>query len=132
MKLRVQGSSIRFRITQSEVASLAAGARLEDSTQFGPAPSEILTYAVEVSSQCSKVRASYSKGVIQVTLPANLAQAWVRTNQVGIEYAQPLGNAAFLKIAVEKDFRCFHPGRGENERDNFPNPNDPSGPGSSH
>jgi hypothetical protein len=126
MKLRIQGNSIRFRITQSELASLAAGARLEDSTQFGPAPSESLTYAVEISSKCSDVRASYSKGVIQVTLPANLALAWVRTNQVGIEHAQPLGDAALLKITVEKDFRCFHSVTGQDERDNFPNPNEPS------
>jgi hypothetical protein len=129
MKLRIQGNSIRLRITQSEMASLAAGAKLEDSAQFGPAPSESLTYALEISSQCSYVRASYSKGVIQVTLPANLAEAWIRTNQVGIEHTQPIGNAVFLKIAVEKDFRCFHAGPGQNEGDSFPNPNDPSGPG---
>jgi|HubBroStandDraft_2_1064218.scaffolds.fasta_scaffold833127_1 hypothetical protein len=122
MKLRIHGNSIRFRITQSEMAALVDGARLEDSVQFGPAESEILSYAVEISPQCSEVRALYSKGVIQVTLPENLAQPWASTNQVGIEHVQSIAKGVALKIVLEKDFQCFHSRSGENESDNFPNP----------
>jgi len=129
MKLRIQGNSIRFRVTQSEMAALAAGGRLEESVQFGPAPSEILTYAVETSSECSDVHASYSdpKGIIQVTLPADLVRIWATTGQVGIEHSQPITRGAALKITLEKDFHCLHPGLGEDEGDNFPNPGDFSG-----
>jgi hypothetical protein len=123
MKLRIHGNSIRFRITQREMAALVAGTGLEDSVQFGPAPSEILTYVVETSSRCSEVRASYSEGVIQVTIPANLARTFESTDQVGIEHVQPIAKGAVLKIILEKDFHCFHPRPGENESDNFPNPN---------
>ena len=122
MKLRIHGDSIRFRINQSEMAALAAGARLEDSVQFGPAPGEMLTYAVEISSECSEVRASYSQGTIQVTLPANLASALVDTNQAGIEHLQPIAKGKVLKIILEKDFQCFHARSGEKQSDNFPNP----------
>jgi len=122
MKLRFHGNSIRFRITQSEMAALVDGARLDDSVQFGPAPTEILNYAVEISPQCSEVHASYSKGVIQVTLAANLARALASTNQVGIEHVQSIANGVALKIVLEKDFQCFHLRRDENESDNFPNP----------
>ncbi len=122
MKLRIHGNSIRFRITQSEMAALVDGARLEDSVQFGPAQTEILSYVVEISPQCSEVRALYSKGVIQVTLPANLAQALESTDQVGIEHLQPIAKSKVLKIVLEKDFQCSHPKPGENESDNFPNP----------
>jgi hypothetical protein len=122
MKLRIHGNSIRFRITQSEMAALAAGARLEDSVHFGLAPTEILTYGVEISSQCSEVCASYSKGMVQVTLPVNLARAWASTNQVGIEHVQSIAKGVALKIVLEKDFQCFHPRPDENESDNFPNP----------
>jgi hypothetical protein len=123
MKLRIHGNSIRFRIAQSEMAALVAGARVDDSVQFGPAPSAILVYAVETSSQCSEVRASYSEGVIRVTIPANLARTLENTDQVGIEHVQPIEKGAVLKITLEKDFHCFHPRPGENETDNFPNPN---------
>ena len=127
MKLRIQGNSIRFRVTQSEMATLAAGAKLEESTQFGPSPSEVLTYAIEMSSQCSEIRASYSKGKIEVTFPADLARTWASTSQVGIEYSQPTARGEVLKITLEKDFHCLHAKLGEDERDNFPNPGDPSG-----
>jgi hypothetical protein len=127
MKLRIHGNAIRFRVTQSEMAALAAGGKLEESVQFGLAPSEILTYAVEISSQCSDVRASYSKGMIEVTLPADLARAWANTNQVGIEHSQSIGTGAVLEITLEKDFHCLHPAPGEDQRDTFPNPGDPSG-----
>ena len=108
------------------MAALAAGGRLEESAQFGPDPSEVLTYTLEMSSQCSDVRASYSKGMIQVTLPADLARTWATTNQVGIEHAQPIGTGGALKIILEKDFHCLHPAPGEDQHDNFPNPDDSS------
>lgn len=122
MKLRIHGNSIRFRITQSEMAALVDGVRLEDSVQFGPDRTEILSYAVEISPQCSEVRASYSKGMIRVLLPVNLARALAGTNQVGIEHVQSIAEGVTLKIVLEKDFQCFHPSPGENESDNFPNP----------
>lgn len=122
MKLRIHGNSIRFRITQSEMAALADGTKLEDSLQFGPAQTEILSYALEISSQCSEVRAAYSKGVIQVILPTNLARALTDPSQVGIEHAQPVAKGVTLKIVLEKDFQCLHSRPGESESDNFPNP----------
>jgi hypothetical protein len=122
MKLRIHGNSIRFRITQSEMAALVDGVRLEDSVQFGPAQTEILSYALEISPQCSEVRALYSQGVIQVVLPVNLARALAGTDQVGIEHVQSIAQGVALKIVLEKDFQCFHPRTGENESDNFPNP----------
>jgi hypothetical protein len=122
MKLHIHGNSIRFRITQSEMAALVGGVRLEDSLQFGPAQTEILSYAVEISPQCSEVRALYSRGVIQVVLPVNMARALAGTNQVGIEHVQSIAEGVTLKIVLEKDFQCFHPRPGEHESDNFPNP----------
>ena len=122
MKLRIHGNSIRSRITQSEMAALVDGVRLEDSLQFGPAQAEVLSYAVEISPRCSEVRAWYSKGIIQIILPVNLARALAETNQVGIEHDQSISEGVTLKIVLEKDFQCFHPRPGENESDNFPNP----------
>lgn len=103
---------------------LAAGGKLESWMQFTPSAADRLGYAIEVSSQCSDVCASWSEGVILVMLPANLAWTWANTNQIGIEHAQPAANGSVLQIAVEKDFRCLHSRPGENETDNFSNPDD--------
>ena len=127
MKLRIEGNSIRFRVTQSEMAALSSGARLEESAQFGLSPSETLTYAIELSSASAGVHASFSKGIIRLTLPTDLAHVWATTSQVGIEHSQPIAGDAVLKIILEKDFNCLHRRAGEDQRDNFPNPGDPSG-----
>ena len=125
MKLRIHGNSIRFRLSQSEVASLASEGRLEESVQLTPAKSDLLTYVLEKSSQCREVRAWRSDCKIGVTLPDGLVRSWATTDQVGIEQTQPVGEGALLHIAIEKDFRCPHSNTHEGEGDNFPNPDDP-------
>jgi len=124
MKLRIQKNSIRFRLTQSEVATLAAEGTLEESVQLTPAVSDLFTYVLEKSSRCREVRAWRSDCKIGVTLPDDLVRAWANTDQVGIEQTQAVREGVALRIAVEKDFRCLHPGTHEDESDNFPNPND--------
>jgi hypothetical protein len=124
MKVRIHDNSIRFRLTQSEVARLAAEGRVEGSVRFAPAPDDLFTYAVETSAQCVEVRAQRSEREIWVTLPENLARAWATEDQVSIEHVQRIGADALLRILVEKDFRCLHHGPGDNEgdADSFPNP----------
>ena len=124
MKLRVHGNSLRFRLTQSEVASLAAGERVEASVRFAPGPSDVLTYAVQPSSQSPDIESRCSGQEICVTLPHNVIQVWAASKQVSIESLQPVGNDASLRVLVEKDFRCLHSGSGEpqTEIDAFPNP----------
>jgi hypothetical protein len=122
MKVRIHDNSIRFRLTQSEVARLAAEGRVEGSVRFAPAPDDLFTYAVETSAQCVEVRAQRSEREIWVTLPENLARAWATRDQVSIEHVQRIGADALLRILVEKDFRCLHPGQKEGDADSFPNP----------
>lgn len=122
MKVRIHDNSIRFRLTQSEVARLAAEGRVEGSVRFAPAPDDLFTYAVETSAQCVEVRAQRSEREIWVTLPENLARAWATRDQVSIEHVQRIGADALLRILVEKDFRCLHPGQNEGGADSFPNP----------
>ena len=126
MKLRLQDNSIRFRLTQSEVAALAAGARVEVSVRFAAAPADPLIYSVETSAQCSEVRAERSECEICVILPHDLTRLWATTSRVAIEHHQRIGPEAFLSISVEKDFRCLHSGRAADDADNFPNPADTS------
>jgi hypothetical protein len=127
MKLRIRGNSIRFRLTQAETVALATKGRVEETIQFTASPNDQLTYVVQTSPLCSEVRAWRSPSEVGVTLPANLAHLWTSTDQVGIERSQAITQDVTLQIVVEKDFRCLQPKPGEDESDNFPNPEEPSG-----
>jgi hypothetical protein len=126
MKLRMQDDSVRFRLTQSEVAKLAGGQRIEAAVRFAEGPTEALIYAVQVGPKLKDVEARFSQREIRVTLPEIVVRTWATTDQVSIENLQPIGNNSYLRILVEKDFRCLHSGaefsESDNESDAFPNP----------
>ena len=126
MKLRMQDDSLRFRLTQSEVAKLAAGETVKAAVHFSRGQADSLTYVVQVAPQCKVVEAFFTQREIRVTLPEMLVRTWAATDQVSIENLQPIGNNSFLRILVEKDFRCLHSGEGISENDSdqdaFPNP----------
>ena len=119
MKLRIRGNSIRIRVSQSEVAAIAAEGRVEETIQFSP--QKRLRYGVLVS-QRDPAQVSYQDDQIMVELPAGQVDAWLAPDQVGIETEQKLGGGAVLQILVEKDFTCLAPREGEDDSDTFPNP----------
>ena len=120
MKLRIHGNSLRFRLSQSEVAVLAAEGRLQEAVQITPAASDLFIYALETSSQSKEVRAWRSDCKIGVTLPEQLVRSWAASDQVGIEQVQPVGAGTHLRIAVEKDFDSLHPRKHHLEGHNLP------------
>jgi hypothetical protein len=121
MKIRMQGNSIRLRLSQGEVRILGELGRVEESVQFGPNPAEVLSYALE-SSNLPALHASFSQGLITVHAPYDTVRNWLSTELVGLEETMSLGDGRSLRILVEKDFKCLSE-RGEDESDNFPNPN---------
>jgi hypothetical protein len=112
MKLRIRGSSIRLRLTQSEVGRVASEGRIEDAIDFGNAK---LAYAFAAGDT---LRATYTQNRIEVTAPAAQIARWAASEDVGIE-----GKEGALHILVEKDFACLKP-RSEDDADAFPNPNE--------
>jgi hypothetical protein len=46
MKLRIQGNSIRLRVSRSELAAFVETGRLEETVYFGPQVETSLTYAL--------------------------------------------------------------------------------------
>jgi hypothetical protein len=122
MKLRIQGNSLRFRLSQSEVAALAFQGRVQESVQISPAASDLFIYSLETSPECKEVRAWHSDCRIGITLPDQLVQSWAATDQVGIEQIQPVGAGTYLRITVEKDFDCQHAATHPSTGPNFPRP----------
>jgi len=124
MKLRILNNSIRLRLSQSEVTTFLEKGKVEAKSQFGPTNNEVLSYSLE-KIETEKLSATYGDGHIKIFVPKKLGNTWATSDQVGIESNQKLDNKNQLRILIEKDFKCPTPRQGENESDNFPNPNHP-------
>jgi hypothetical protein len=113
MKLRVQGHSLRLRLTRSEVARLDEHGTVEEAASFSSGGS--LTYRIRTHAGTKPVQADFTSGAITVRIPTETVRAWVAGDEVGL-YAQD----GALRIAIEKDFRCLT--RAEEEPDAYPHP----------
>ena len=114
MKLRLQGNSVRLRLTRSEVERLRETGLVEESVDF--AAGEALAYRLQTRSEPGPVEAGYRQGIMTVSVSRDAAQAWAGSDEVGL-YSQ----FGALAISVEKDFRCLTRPR-DDERDAYPHP----------
>ena len=112
MKLRFHSNTLRFRLSQSDVACLVETGHVEDSIAF---PGHELTYAIEFGTSPDMI-VSFDGSRIRVEVPGEQAKSWVESDQEGIE---TLGGSP--KIMIEKDFECLHQEAAE-QADAFPNP----------
>lgn len=118
MKLRIQGNSLRLRLTRKEVTELHKCGRVESSIEFAPGRS--LAYALESSPHAVSVTAQFDAGSITVTVPKPLMIEWTESDRVSIEGPPQTG----VQLLIEKDFQCLHkPDR--NDPDAYPNPLSP-------
>ena len=111
MKVRLFEQSIRVRLSQSEVAKLAATGQLSETLSF--AGGGTLEYAIESGPA---LEASLQGSKLAITLPADRALRWATDSEVAIS-----GVSGGVQISVEKDFQCLHGPESENP-DAFPNP----------
>ena len=102
MKLRLRNNSIRFRLTQSEVARLQQEGLLEELVDFGGG--EILAYRLETRALPGPPLASFRRGTVAVSVSVAEAGLWAASDAVGV-YAQ----SGSLTISIEKDFHCVEP-----------------------
>ncbi|HLW76617.1 MAG TPA: hypothetical protein VKS01_06515, partial [Bryobacteraceae bacterium] len=94
MKLRLNGNSLRLRLSQADVARLADRGRVEETVEFAGLP---LIYSIE-SVGTSALAATFESNCIRVTIPAADASRWIASDQTGIE-----NRNTSPRILVEKD-----------------------------
>lgn len=123
MKIRILGNSIRFRLSQTEVQLFDNQGEISDKIQFGLSTNDQLRYSLKQVPD-SDISASFINNHIKVSVPQDIGKQWFTTNQIGFQTIIDLGNDSELKILVEKDFKCLTERAGEDESDNFPNPNE--------
>jgi hypothetical protein len=116
MKLRIQGDSLRLRLTRSEVAGLHTSGAIEEIAHF--VGGRGLTYGIRKFAGGDAIRAELTDDAITVHVPAGVAEAWATSDEVGMT-----ARDGTLRIAIEKDFRCLTRPR-EEERDAYPHPTD--------
>jgi hypothetical protein len=122
MKVRIKGDSLRLRVSRSEVATLLAGGRLEETIHFTPEPAAKFTYALKREASLSRPTVQYGGNKVTVLIPDDQANVWGVTDQVGIAEDIGLEDLGSLALLIEKDFACLDRSEEDNE-DTFPNPN---------
>jgi hypothetical protein len=111
MKIRIKGSSIRYRLTRSDVAKAKEG-YLEEQVNFAGKP---LVYALQVT-EGQELTCSYIDNKITLNVPRTALESFIDTDVVG--YDNQDGGVYLL---VEKDFTCLDE-VDEDQSDNYPNP----------
>jgi hypothetical protein len=121
MKLRIRGNSLRLRILRSEVTRLLAGDCLEETIHFTPEASAKFTYALRQDPSISRPTVQYAGDRVTILIPADLAQHWGVSNEIGIAENISLGDLGSLALLIEKDFACLDRSE-EGNQDTYPNP----------
>jgi len=113
MKIRIKDHSVRYRLTQSEVAELGKSGKISNTTEF---INRSFVYAIE-KTEDSELSTVFIENKIILKMPETMIDEWISTDRVGFE-----GQSGLVKILVEKDFVCID-NTLEDQSDNYPNPN---------
>jgi Family of unknown function (DUF7009) len=119
MKLRIQGNSLRIRVTRSDLDGLKRTGRIVETTAVGSGAR--FEYALEIGPG-AELDASLGPSTIRVHLPRHLAEQWYDEREVGVRGTKSVGPGEDLVILIEKDFECLIPREDEDQTDHFPNP----------
>lgn len=118
MKIRIQGNSIRFRLKQFEVETLA-DKKIVKVISFGVEEKDQLQFILQVAND--KFSLEQNSTIIQLNIPENIATEWAKTNLVGFEQNIRTAKEKEINILVEKDFKCLS--RSDEEQlGSYPNP----------
>jgi hypothetical protein len=112
MKLRVKSDSLRYRLTRSDVYSLAKDGYLEEQISFAGNP---LIYALQLTDG-QVLTSSYIDNKITMSMSHKMINELINTDRVGFENID-----GGLHLLVEKDFVCLDE-VAEDQSDNYPNP----------
>ncbi|HUP02809.1 MAG TPA: hypothetical protein VMU19_02390 [Bryobacteraceae bacterium] len=113
MKLRMQGNSLRLRLTRPEVERLRESGAVVETARFSGGSS--LTYQIRKGTGV-EVHAGLADGALTIYVPTAQVDGWAASDEVGIS-----AQDGVMHILIEKDFRCLTRPP-EEEPDAYPNP----------
>ncbi|MEO6961468.1 MAG: hypothetical protein ABIY90_05840 [Puia sp.] len=112
MKIRIKANSLRYRLTQSDVAKLWSEGFLEERTEFS---GKALIYAILTGNE-DTLSADFIADRIVLNMPKTMIDELYNTERVGFDDLR-----GPLTLLVEKDFVCKDKVE-EDQSDNYPNP----------
>jgi hypothetical protein len=115
MKIRIQGNSLRLRLSQQEVITFVQNGMVQSECQF---INGSLFYSIH-RKNIETITAAIDNHEIKILIPSILIENWDVDDRVGFDATDANG----LYILIEKDFQCLKPRLQEDESDLFPNPN---------
>lgn len=121
MKIRIQDSSIRFRLSKSDLKLLVKKGKVSSKCIFGN--SQVFKYSV-VSNKKGNTEylcVDLKKNHVKIELAASDVKEWVTTDLEGFDAHMENGTKDGLYVLIEKDWQCLKP-RDEDESDLFPHP----------
>ena len=114
MKLRINGNSLRLRLTPEEVSELCENGKAEDICKIGDYQ---WIYSI-VAYDNDQLSVNMINGQVQVNIPKCFTKGWYKNDIVAFEHTDH--NDLF--ILIEKDFKCLQPRTHEQEHHLYPNP----------
>ncbi|MEM6261890.1 MAG: hypothetical protein AAGI38_05240 [Bacteroidota bacterium] len=119
MKVRFHHSSVRMRLTQSEVAQFQE----EGLVLFNlPLLPQSLEVTLQVAAQQNQLTATFDQGKLDIQVPQELGTEWASTSQVSLSTSITVSATDQIELLIEKDFKCLHRDSLE-DVDTFPHPN---------
>lgn len=112
MKMRIKGNSLRYRLTKTDLATLAEKGYLEERSNFS---GQTLIYALQVSEAAGLSAAFHGQSIIMY-VSAEMVSDLVNTNSVGFG-----DKTGAVDLLLEKDFVCLDNVE-EDQSDQYPNP----------
>jgi len=119
MKLRMNNTSIRVRISQTEVETLKNFDSLHMVIDF---PGDTRFTCSLVPSKSDEFDCRFSSGVISIFIPESVISSWGSSGTIEMESNVRIENDKELLILVEKDFKRLSNRVREDESDLYPHP----------
>ncbi|PIB22806.1 DUF7009 family protein [Maribacter sp. 4G9] len=118
MKIRIKGNTVRYRLTKSEVETLAQTGYYKEETPFGK---RTFVYAIKVDAATPELHADFVNDTITLYLNERKAVSWANNDLVGFSSEIKMAKGTTLSLLLEKDFVCMD-NTDEDQSDNYPNP----------
>ncbi|MGV3502397.1 MAG: DUF7009 family protein [Adhaeribacter sp.] len=108
MKLRIQGNSLRLRLSGQEIQQFKQSGQVSETLVLGPNPEQVLHYLLISREEATTLSAELRGNSLQVLVPAGAAAAWLSDPGQSLSATADNGTQAGLRILVEQDLDCRH------------------------
>ena len=122
MKIRIKDSTIRFRLSESDVKTLYKKGKVTSVCQFGSTSKFKYSVVTKVEGNSDYLCVYLKKNHIRIELSQSDVKEWYKSDLEGFDAEMDNGTDEGLYVIIEKDWQCLVP-RKDDESDLYSNPN---------